>query len=248
MCLLLHIETSSDVCSVSLSERTELLITRKSTEKNVHSSELSLYIGDLFDQSEKKISDLDAVAVSKGPGSFTGLRIGVSMAKGIAYGLEIPLISVNTLETLAIQFLNERNISWLYCPVIDAKNGEFYFSLYDHQLKLLNEIHVGKLEESFFRKISKGKNILFAGNGNIRKIEWINKLESYENQEIRKKEARWFFTDKAVFNSVFMVPLAYAGYLKKEFEDLVHFEPFYLKDFKARKGSIKIKRILGLEE
>src|SRR3989339_992061 len=132
MSLILHIETATETCSVALCKGADVIAEKESTEMNVHSSKLTVFIEEMFQDTAIDISSLDAVAVSEGPGSYTGLRIGVSTAKGICYGIEKPLIAVSTLEALTFA-IDKNNISaetW-FCPMIDARRMEVYSVFFD---------------------------------------------------------------------------------------------------------------------
>ena len=131
-------------------------------------------------------------------------------------------------------------------PLIDAHNGEFYYAFYDYQLNVVSDVEAGIPDEEFFRNVSAGKKIIFGGQFNVSRIEWLNRLSPSEEPLKSEVPENWLCRRDAIFDSVFMVKLASEKFEKKQFEDLSAFEPFYLKDFKARKGSVKLNRILGL--
>ncbi|NPA44446.1 MAG: tRNA (adenosine(37)-N6)-threonylcarbamoyltransferase complex dimerization subunit type 1 TsaB, partial [Chlorobi bacterium] len=167
MALILNIETSTTICSVSIAKDGKKIIGKESNEKNAHSKILTVFIEDIFNEVNLKVKDIDAVAVSKGPGSYTGLRIGVSAAKGIAYGANKPLISVSTLQNMAYggkQTL-EVNENDLLAPMIDARRMEVYTQLFDYNLNPLNKINAKIIDEqSFVSELEKHK-IYFFGDG-----------------------------------------------------------------------------------
>ena len=139
MTLILSIETATDVCSVAISENESIIDSISINERNVHSARLASF------------SDLSAIAMSKGPGSFTGLRIGVSIGKGIAYGLDIPIIGINTLESIAYRASQtDKSAGIIWCPVIDARNNEVYFALYDQELNEILTADAGLINENSF--------------------------------------------------------------------------------------------------
>ncbi len=162
--MILCIETATDTCSVALCSEKEVVSLREETEGRLHASLLGVFVSEIFRENSIKASDLSAVAVSKGPGSFTGLRIGVSTAKGLAYGANIPLIGTDTLTSMfhgAMLLARKAGIpaeGSLFCPVIDAKGMEAYFCLFDSAGKLIKETSAEKIDENSFSDIG---SILF---------------------------------------------------------------------------------------
>ncbi|HSO87113.1 MAG TPA: tRNA (adenosine(37)-N6)-threonylcarbamoyltransferase complex dimerization subunit type 1 TsaB [Draconibacterium sp.] len=228
MALILNIETSTEVCSVSLAKDGQLLFKKESLEGMNHSRLLTVFIEDLFSENRIQINTIDAVAVSKGPGSYTGLRIGVSVAKGLCYGLNIPLISINSLEILAS--FAARNLSGfglpindspvLLCPMIDARRMEVYTALYNLHGEELKPVSAEIIEEHFLSDLLENHKILFFGNG-AQKCKTI----------INHKNA--FFEGPISTSAQFMQRLSEEKFKNKEFEDVAYFEPFYLKNFVA---------------
>lgn len=228
MATILNIETSTEVCSVVIAQNGKTRFMKESSEGLNHSEFLTVFIEELFQQNNLNFSDIDAVAVSKGPGSYTGLRIGVSVAKGLCYALKIPLIAVSTLETMGVYTasnvqkycnLNE-NKDLLFCPMIDARRMEVYTSLFDEQGNMIQPITAEIINEnSFMEQLNKHK-ILFFGNG---AKKCINK--------ITHPNALFLGPEKA--SAQFMQSIAEEKYNKKEFENVAYFEPFYLKNFVA---------------
>lgn len=228
MAHILNIETSTEVCSVTLASNGQLLYKKESTEGLNHSKVLTVFIDDLFKENNLKTKSIDAVAVSKGPGSYTGLRIGVSVAKGLCYGLSIPLISVNSLEVLGIyaaQNLSEYKlpndgIPVLFCPLIDARRMEVYTSLYNLQGEELRPVSAEIIDEHFLSDLLENHKILFFGNG----------AEKCKNI-IKHKNA--FFEGPMLTSAQFMQSISERKFNNGEFENVAYFEPFYLKNFVA---------------
>ena len=168
MAYILNIETATSVCSVSLADSGRLLHLEESDEPNLHSSQLTVYIEKLFKQTNLEMKQLNAVAVSKGPGSYTGLRIGVSVAKGICYALNIPLIAISTLQSMAYGYVQkydpEEKDSW-FCPMIDARRMEVYAAFYDLSNQLKKEISADIIDHQSYLEILNNRKVHFFGNG-----------------------------------------------------------------------------------
>ena len=224
MSFLLNIETATTNCSVSLSKEGETLVLKEDNNTNYsHAESLHVFINHVIEEAGIQFSDLSAVAVSKGPGSYTGLRIGVSAAKGIAYALNIPLISVSTLKALAYQLEIEDGLIIL---MLDARRMDVYSAVFDANHKELEKVRAEILEDhSFSQYLSNGK-IYFIGNG-------VDKTKSL----ITHKNAH--FIEGKFPSANEMSALAFEKYKKSDIEDVAYFEPFYLKDFIA----IKSKKI-----
>jgi len=228
MALILNIETSTEVCSVSLAESGRLLFKKESVEGMNHSRMLTVFIEELFAENNIQINTIDAVAVSKGPGSYTGLRIGVSVAKGLCYGFNIPLISINSLEilgTFAAQNLVEYElpndgIPVLFCPMIDARRMEVYTALYNFHGEELRPVSAEIIDQHFLSELLENHKILFFGNG-------AEKCKSI----IKHKNA--FFEGPIITSAQFMQSISEEKFNNKEFENVAYFEPFYLKNFVA---------------
>jgi tRNA threonylcarbamoyladenosine biosynthesis protein TsaB len=239
MALILYIETSTQVCSVALAENGTLLASRESREKNIHSSIITIFIEEVLRTAGKKFPDLDAVAVSKGPGSYTGLRIGVSTAKGICYALGKPLIAIGTLESMAegmkIEMTSQSNprqskaiaiapeemtsLPILYCPMIDARRMEVYSGMFDDSLTPIRGIQAEIITADSFQDLFLDHVIFFAGDG----AEKCNEVLGHQFN------AR--FIPGFLPSATYMFRKAEDKFEKKEFEDVAYFEPFYLKDF-----------------
>lgn len=223
MALILNLETATTVCSVTLSNNGEEVLTKElKSEKFSHSENLNLFIEAIFNESTYSIQDLDAIAVSKGPGSYTGLRIGVSTAKGLCYALDVPLISVDSLESLAYLALqNPDNFKFDYIiPMFDARRMEVYSAVYTNDLIQVEEIKAEVIEhDSYIHFINEG-NVLFIGPG-------ATKCQS--NFEIVNCQ----FDLEIEVSAKGMVELSEQKFNRDDFEDVAYFEPFYLKEFIA---------------
>jgi tRNA threonylcarbamoyladenosine biosynthesis protein TsaB len=228
MALILNIETSTEVCSVSLAKNGELLFEKESNQGMNHAELLTVFIGELFKENHLSIKNIDAVAVCKGPGSYTGLRIGVSVAKGLCYALDKPLIAINTLDALAgytaQNLKNYSNIepesNVLLCPMIDARRMEVFTALYNLKGENIKPVDAEIIDEKSFSEYFENHKILFFGNG----------AEKCKNHLTHPNA---LFTGPLTSSARFMQLLAENKYNKKEFENVAYFEPFYLKNFVA---------------
>jgi tRNA threonylcarbamoyladenosine biosynthesis protein TsaB len=234
---ILLIETSTRVCSVGVSVNGTLAALREEHSQNYsHSSVLTTFIQDALEDAGLKMQHLAAVAVSMGPGSYTGLRIGVSAAKGICYGLEIPLIAVDTLQALAwharqeVEGGKETDVpsgpGMVFCPMIDARRMEVYYNLFDHEISPLGETRAQVIETGTFDSIPPEKTLLVVGDG-------AEKCR----QVIRRQQIR--FMPQVLPSVKGMLALAQQKWEQKAFEDVAYFEPFYLKDFIAGPSRVK---------
>lgn len=189
----------------------------ENTTNYSHAEQLHLFIADVLQQASCSFADLDAVAVSKGPGSYTGLRIGVSAAKGLCYALNIPLVSIATLESMAHQLAPKKDE--VVIPVLDARRMEVYSAVYDALLEEVRETKAEIINDDSFKAYSKAPRVHIVGNGAEKCIE---PLSQYQN----------FVFDPQLFPSAReMSKLAFDKYKKGDFEDVAYFEPYYLKDF-----------------
>ena len=217
MALILLIESATKSCSVSLSSENKIIACKEEVnEQYSHAEKLTVFITELFKTQDFTIKDLDAVAVSKGPGSYTGLRISVSTAKGLCYALDIPLISVSTLKAMAFG-MAQKEKSDLYCPMIDARRMEVYNAFYNSTNKEIRGIQADIIEACSYQK-ELDKKVLFFGDG-------AEKCK----QMIQHPNAR--FIDGIFPSSKDMLEIANEKFAEKDFEDVAYFEPFYLKDF-----------------
>lgn len=228
MAIILNIETSTEVCSVTLAENGRTLFQKESTEGLNHSKLLTVFIQDLFKENKLEMSMVNAVAVSKGPGSYTGLRIGVSVAKGLCYGLNIPLIGIGSIDVMGFWaakntadfYKNESEQELLFCPMIDARRMEVYTALYSAKGEQVLPVTAKIIDENSFLEYLNDKKILFFGNGAEKCKEEI----THENA---------LFEGPQKTSARFMQILSETKFSNEEFEDLAYFEPFYLKDFVA---------------
>jgi len=222
MALILHIETSAKNCSVALSQDGQLLFNQLDTAGSSHSTKLGLFVDEALKVVEGKNQKLDAVAVSSGPGSYTGLRIGVSMAKGICYALGIPLLSIPTLDLLADEVVRSKELpeNACICPLVDARRMEVYTALYDAQGRMLHPVSAVIVDETTFEVELKKHPIWFVGDG-------AEKCSTIISNDAAN------FDGQIVPLAASMLPLAEKRYQEKNFEDVAYFEPFYLKDFVA---------------
>lgn len=220
MACILSIETSKSICSVAIHERGELLALAEIKEPGAHAEKLLLLVDEVFEKAGLSFADLDAVAVSQGPGSYTGLRIGVSTAKGIAYALEIPLIGINTLQAMAA---SQQVAPGAYVvAVLDARRKEVYTQTFGDSLQELSPIEAVVLEEGVFASILDKGRVYFVGDG-VEKVK----------EEIQHGNAL-FIVDWAIsLSAKNMGVLASEKHARQEWEDLAYFVPNYLKEFKA---------------
>ena len=220
MAYILNIETATTNCSVSLSFEGETLVLKEDYDKGYsHAERLHVFIDAILKEVSIHQSQLDAISVSKGPGSYTGLRIGVSSAKGLCFALNKPLISVSTLESLAHQV---KVPDGLIIPMLDARRLEVYSSIFDANYKLVREVQAQILDENSFKDYLKKGKVYFIGNG----VEKSKSLIQHPNA---------VFIDGKLPSANEMSLLAYDKYKKNDIEDVAYFEPYYLKDFVAIK-------------
>ena len=225
MACILHIETSTNVCSVAVSEGGANLFNREDNSGPNHAERLGAFVDEAMAYIDQREMPLEAVAVSGGPGSYTGLRIGVSMAKGICYGRNIPLISIPTLELLCVPVLlghDEIADDALLCPMIDARRMEVYAAIYDRALHPVRATEAVVVDGESFKEILDRHPVYFFGNGAAKCMDIINHPNAHLIEEVEPL-ARWMF------------PLADKKFLAGETEDVAYYVPFYLKDFVAKK-------------
>lgn len=218
---ILHLETSSKNCSVAISDGEELLCLCEENSENYKQSEsLHTFVEWALEGAEIKLQDLDAISIGKGPGSYTGLRIGASSAKGFCYGLKIPLIAVNSLETMIEPFLSQ-NFDYII-PLIDARRMEVYTAVFEgNSGEMLTETEAKILDETSFNEYE-GKKVIFVGDG-AAKAKEILRLPDAE------------FNETVYPSAKYLIKKASGKFLKNDFEDVAYFEPFYLKDFQGVK-------------
>ena len=217
MALILNLETATTNCSVSIAKDGNLLAIKEHNTPNYsHAEQLHVFIQDVLKMASLRMNDLDAVAVSKGPGSYTGLRIGVSAAKGLCFALDIPLISIPTLSNMAEQ-LKDSEMDYII-PVLDARRMEVYSAIFDNSLSQIRETRAEIIDQNSFQEyMSKGK-VLVLGSGAEKCMEQL----VHDNVS---------FDIANVPSAREMGCLSFAKFKEKDFEDVAYFEPYYLKDF-----------------
>lgn len=224
MSCILHIETSTNVCSVAVSEDGKVIFDKADRTGNNHAEALGSFVDEAMSFADSHAIPLDAVAVSSGPGSYTGLRIGVSMAKGVCYALNLPLLSVPTLELMCVPVLlrnEEIEDDALLCPMIDARRMEVYAALYDRALKPVRGIQADVVDADTYRQWLEERPVYFFGNGAAKCMDTINNPNAHLIEGI-EPVAKW------------MMPLAERKMLNDIHEDVAYFVPYYLKDFVAK--------------
>ena len=218
MSFILNIESSSTNCSVSLTKNGDLIsIKENNDEKYSHSTKLHSFINEVISDSKITINELSAIAVSKGPGSYTGLRIGVAAAKGLCFSLDIPLISVSTLLILSKLI---KISSGLILPVLDARRNEVYSAIYDANYKLVKKESPKLIDSKSFENFSNDNQLYFIGSGQQKCRELIKS----NNNLI-------FHNNESLPSSKEMADISYQKFISSDFEDLAYFEPAYLKNF-----------------
>lgn len=229
MAYILNIETATEVCSVAVSKDGQIIYQKEETQGPSHAVLLGRFVSDAIDALRKENIKLDAVAVSCGPGSYTGLRIGVSEAKGVCFGLNLPLIAINTPKIMAHGILKNNSFEkdTLLCPMIDARRMEVYDAIYNNQLEELRPISADIIDENSFSEFLSNNKVIFFGNGS----EKCSSILSNTNA---------VFIEDAYPNATDMAELAEAAYNKKDFVDVAYFEPFYLKEFVATTPKNKV--------
>lgn len=226
MSLILSIETATTVCSVALHSNGQLVGTQTLHIEKSHSGLLAPLIESLVRYCGYTLSELTAIAVSEGPGSYTGLRIGVSTAKGLCYALDIPLIAVNTLEAMAFG-VNKFNYNGaLLCPMLDARRMEVYCLLADSQMNIKEATKPEIIDEGFLDNILLKNEVLLFGNGAVKCRDIV-------------KSKNAVFIDGISPDAVNVGYLANEKFNTQQFEDVAYFEPFYLKEFRMSKPKIK---------
>jgi len=232
--MIICLETATNLCSVALCDSAGIVSLRESNESKSHASLLTVYIKEILSDHGLRVRDLEAVAVSKGPGSYTGLRIGVSVAKGMAYGASIPLIGIETTLSMFWGISGSRNFSLvsdsnlLFCPMLDARRMEVYYAIYDPGGNKVKDISAEIITEETFIKIPESQKIIFFGDGSRKCKEVINRGNA-------------LFVDFMISAAHMHIPV-FQALKDRHFEDVAYFEPLYLKDFITSKPR---KNILG---
>lgn len=235
--LILHIETATDICSVALSEGDQQLSLVESDQERSHAILLNQFVRQAVAEAGLTLKQLDGVAVSKGPGSYTGLRIGVSTAKGLSYALEIPLLASGTLENMAsgtathpevIRLAASFGDQLLLCPMLDARRMEVYAGFYTLNNTVFRKVSADIIDGDSYRKILATHQVCFFGNGAGKCKEALAHPHAH-------------FIDGVDPSASSMIKLVLKRYQQQQFEDVAYFEPFYLKDFIA---TIPKKKVL----
>ncbi|MBS1529704.1 MAG: tRNA (adenosine(37)-N6)-threonylcarbamoyltransferase complex dimerization subunit type 1 TsaB [Bacteroidetes bacterium] len=226
--MILQIETATTVCSVAIAEEDKTLACIEVEQRNVHAEKITLFIDQVLKKAGMTYVDIDAVAVSSGPGSYTGLRIGVSAAKGLCFALDKPLIAVETLAAMADGFRHQRSPgkAALLCPMIDARRMEVFTAVFDVDGNQVKPTSAEIIDENSFADLLTAHQIIFFGDGaeKCRKV-----LGVHANAHIITD-----FSNSASHLS----RKAFEKFTKQDFEDVAYFEPYYLKDFIAGKKAL----------
>lgn len=227
--LILYIETATDICSVAVSEGEKLLALVESGQERSHATLLSRFMREAMKKAGLDLNQVDAIAVSKGPGSYTGLRIGVSTAKGLAYALEKPLLSCGTILSMAHAAIKHPEIqnlistygdTLLLCPMLDARRMEVYTAFFTPGCDYKKEVTADIIDEDSYKDLLENHHICFFGNGAAKCSAFITGPKAH-------------FIDGLNPTSEAMISPVLDKYRNSEFEDVAYFEPFYLKDFVA---------------
>ncbi len=225
MSCILHIETSTATCSVAVSEDGQNVFTKEKSDGPSHAVSLGVFVDEALSFADSHAMPTDAVAVSCGPGSYTGLRIGVSMAKGICYGRGIPLIGIPTLKVQCVPVLlyhDELPDDALLCPMIDARRMEVYAAVYDRALRTVRDTGADIVDENTYKEYLDQHPVYFFGEGAAKCKERITHPNAHFIDNIRPLASMMF-------------PLAEKAIAENDFKDVAYFEPFYLKEFVAGK-------------
>lgn len=233
--MIICLETATNLCSVALCDNAGVIAVRESDESKSHASMLTVFIEEILRDNGIRANDLKAVAVSKGPGSYTGLRIGVSVAKGIAYGASIPLIGI---ETTLSMFFGIRSDKYpitgtepdsLYCPMLDARRMEVYYAIYDATGNRIKNISAEIITRETFAGYPQSQKIIFFGDGALKCREVIDRKNA-------------IYADNFMMSASYMYKPVFEAFNAHKYEDVAYFEPLYLKDFITTKPR---KNILG---
>lgn len=233
--MIICLETATNLCSVALCNNAGVISLRETNELKSHASLVTVFIKEILEKNGISAHDLEAIAVSKGPGSYTGLRIGVSVAKGIAYAASIPLIGIDTTFSMfngihgSLGKNPDIKMNTLYCPMLDARRMEVYYAIYDVTGNIIKNISAEIINETSFLNIPESQKIIFFGDGSAKCKDVINRTNAY-------------FADDFRISASFMYKPALYALRNHIFEDVAYFEPFYLKDFITSKPK---KNILG---
>lgn len=229
--MILCLETATPVCSVALNDGCCTLALRETEGQNAHSEKITNFIREVMETAGIDYRQLDAVAVSKGPGSYTGLRIGVSTAKGICYAADLPLMAIDTLEAMALgmkaKLGSQITENDLLVPMIDARRMEVYSAIFDASMNKIKDTEAMVIDEKSFAELRQNHRLWLFGDGAPK----LSKL--FENQ------CNINIIDGFKPSAAYMLPLAEKALKEHDFVDVAYFEPFYLKDFIAGKPHVK---------
>ena len=221
MAIILALDTSTKNCSVALFNGNKIIaLKEKNSDGYAHAEKLTLFIEEVIKSANLTLKEIKAIAISKGPGSYTGLRIGTSTAKGLCYALDIPLISISTLKAMAFT-MAKNHVTDIYCPMIDARRMEVFSAIYDVENNEIRGIQADVVDKQTYTNFLNNE-ALFFGDGALKCKEIIN-----------HKNAK--FLEGICPSAKDLGKLAHAKFMNKDFEDVAYFEPFYLKDFVAGK-------------
>jgi tRNA threonylcarbamoyladenosine biosynthesis protein TsaB len=229
MNLILQIETATTVCSVALAEDGRVLACKEVEQRNIHAEKITVFIDEVLNEAGKNYAELDAIAVSSGPGSYTGLRIGVSTAKGLSFALDKPLIAIDTLGAMADGYKlrnaigNDTNL--LLCPMIDARRMEVFTAVFDIDGNVVQPVSAEIIDENSFSDLLKNNRIIFFGDG------------AEKCREVLGVHPNATIIDGFSNSAEYLTKRAKEKYFEKDFVDVAYFEPYYLKDFIAGKKS-----------
>ncbi|GLU42676.1 tRNA (adenosine(37)-N6)-threonylcarbamoyltransferase complex dimerization subunit type 1 TsaB [Allomuricauda sp. NBRC 101325] len=217
MALILNLETATTNCSVSISKDNEIIVLKENNAASYsHSEQLHVFIKEALEEASLSFSDIDAIAISKGPGSYTGLRIGVSAAKGLCFSLDVPLISIPTLQSMSLQVNVQPGE--LVIPVLDARRMEVYSCVYDSNYREVRETLAEIIDEETFKEFASDKKVYIVGSG-AEKCRGV------------LQHPHFVFDESVVPSAKEMAQLASQKFSTQQFEDVAYFEPYYLKDF-----------------
>jgi tRNA threonylcarbamoyladenosine biosynthesis protein TsaB len=231
--MIICLETATNICSVALCNSAGVISLRENNEVKSHASMVTVFINEILKESGISAGDLEAIAVSKGPGSYTGLRIGISVAKGVAYAASIPLIGIETTLSMFWGISGNRNYSHeadsntLFCPMLDARRMEIYYAIYDAGGRIIKDISAEIIDEDSFCNFPESKKIIFFGDGAAKCKDVI-------------KRTNTFFAEDFRISASHMHRPVYKAFNDHCFEDVAYFEPLYLKDFITSKPGKKI--------
>jgi tRNA threonylcarbamoyladenosine biosynthesis protein TsaB len=229
MSLVLQIETATAVCSVALAQEGSVLCCREVEQRNIHAEKITVFIDELLSETGRSYANLDAIAVSSGPGSYTGLRIGVSVAKGLCFALDKPLIAVETLAAMTDGFIQKNSFGTsdrLLCPMIDARRMEVFAAVFDSKGTKVRPTSAEIVDEGSFANLLKDHEMVFFGDG----AEKCSKtLGMHPNASI---------IADFINSASYLTKRALKKYRGKQFEDVAYFEPYYLKDFIAGRKAV----------